>query len=83
MIESSDWILNILWVIDLSLILFNTSWGIYSIPKESKYAAVFLSINNETQCVPLLCLSSRFMTYAPSFNLGKSSLEKTPLNLGS
>ena len=40
-------------VIDLSLILLNTSWGIYSIPKESKYTLVFLSINNETQCVPL------------------------------
>ena len=53
------------------MILFNTSIGIYSIPKESKYAAVFLSINNETQCVPLLSLSSTFMTYGPSFILGK------------
>ena len=67
MIESSDWILNILWVIDLSLILFNTSWGIYSIPKESKYAAVFLSINNESRCFFLLYLSLRFMTYTLSF----------------
>ena len=50
-------------VINLSLILFNISFGIYSIPKESKYAAVFLLINNETQCVPLLCLSLRFVTY--------------------
>ena len=32
---------------------------------------------------PLLCLSSRFMTYAPSFILGKLSLEEAPLNLGS
>ena len=69
-------------VIDLSLILVNTSRGIYSIPKESKYIASFLSINNETQCVPLLYLSSRFMTFAPSFVLGKLFLEKTPLNLG-
>ena len=33
---------------DLSLKLLNTSCEIYSILKESKYAAVFLSINNET-----------------------------------
>ena len=38
-------ILNILRVIDLSLILFNTSLGIYPIPKRSKYTAKFLSIN--------------------------------------
>ena len=71
-----------LWVIHLSLILFNTSWGIYSILKEPKYAAVFLSIDNETQYVHLLFLSSRFVTYASSFVLYKLSLEKTPLNLG-
>ena len=51
--------------------------------KQPMYAAVFLSINKETQCVPLLFLSSRFITFAPSFVLGKLSLEKTPLNLGS
>ena len=33
------------------MILINTSRGIYSIPKESKYTANFVSINNETQCV--------------------------------
>ena len=44
--ESSDCILNMLCVMDLSLILFNTSWGIYSILKESKYTAVFLSVGN-------------------------------------
>ena len=82
-IYSLSCILNILWVIDLSLILFNTSWGIYSIPKESKYTALFMSINDENQCVPLLFLSSKFMTYAPSFILGKLFLNKTPLNLGS
>ena len=27
-----------------------------------------MSVNNETQCVPLVCLSSGFTTYAPSFN---------------
>ena len=51
-----------MWVIHLSLILFNTSRGIYYIPKELKYTAIFLSINNETQCVSLLLLSSRLMT---------------------
>ena len=68
---------------NLSLILFNTSGGIYSISKESKYTAVFLLINNETQCVTLLFLSLRLMIYAPSFILGKLFLEKKPLNLGS
>ena len=63
-------------VMDFSLSLLNTFWGIYSVPKESTYAAVSLSINNETQYL------SRFMTYAPSCILGKFSLEKTPLNLG-
>ena len=51
----------------------------YSIPKESNYTAVFLSINKKTQCAPLLFLSSRFMTYALSFTLGKLFLEKTLL----
>ena len=48
--------------------------------KESKYTAVFLSINNETQCAPLLFLSPRFVTYSAPFILGKFSLG---LNLGS
>ena len=68
--------------IDLSLILFNISCGIYLIAKKLEYTAVSLSINNVKQCVPLLFLSSRFMTYAPSFILCKLSLEKNPLNLG-
>ena len=33
------------------------------------------------QSAPLLFLPSRFMTYAPSFILGKLSLEKIPFNL--
>ena len=70
-------------VTDLPFILFNNSCRIYSVPKESKYRVVFLSINNETQYVHLVRLFSRFMTYAPSFILGKLSLEKTSLNLGS
>ena len=69
-------------VIDLSLIMLNNFREIYSIPKESKYIAVFLSTNNETQCVPLLFFSSRFVTYAPSLILGIFFLEKSPLNLG-
>ena len=66
----------------LSLIFLNTSRGIYSIPKESKYTALFLSIINETQRFPLIFSSWRFITYTPSFILGKLFLEKTPLNLG-
>ena len=80
-IDSSSCILNILSVVDLSLILFNMSRGIYSIPRESKYTAVFLSINNKTQCIPLTFLLSIFMAYAPSFILGKLFLEKIPLHL--
>ena len=53
------------------------------IPRESKYTAGFLSINNETQCIPLLFLLSRFMTYTPCYIIGKLFLEKTSLNLGS
>ena len=60
------------------MVLFNTSRRIYSIPKEWKYTT-----NNETQCVPLLFLSSRFITYASSFILGKLFLGKTILNLDS
>ena len=68
-------------VIDLSLILINTSCGIYSILRESKYIVVFLSVNNETQCAPILCLSSIFMINVSFFILVKLSLEKIPLNL--
>ena len=53
------------------------------IPKESKYTTVFLSINNEAPCVPLLFLLSRFIANAPPFVLGKLSLEKALLDLGS
>ena len=61
-------------MIDLSLILFSISRGLYSIPKESKYTAVFLSIDNGTQWVSLL-LSSAVMTYALLFILSKLFLE--------
>ena len=67
-------------MIDLLFILFNTYCGIYSILKESKYAAMLLSINNETECVALLLLSLRRMIYAQSFRyfriFGKLSLKK-------
>ena len=82
-IDSLSSILNILRVIDLCLILFNTSRGIHSIPRESNYISLFWSINKETQCVPLPFLSSRFMAYAPCFILGKLCLKETPLSLGS
>ena len=60
------------------MILFDTSCGIYS-----KYLALFLSINNETQYIALIFLSLTFITYAPSFTLDKLFLEKASLNLGS
>ena len=65
---------------DLSLILLNTSCRIYSVPKEKKYRAAFLSKNNEIQCFTLLCLSLRFMTHAlyslyASFILGKNTMK--------
>ena len=59
MIELSDCILNMLRAILLSSILFSTARGIYSIPKESKYTVVFLSINIENQCVLLLSFCHR------------------------
>ena len=44
-------------MIDLSFILNNaSSWGIHQILKESNYTAAFLSIKNETHCLPLLFL---------------------------
>ena len=60
-IESSSGILNILCVMDLSLILLQNILN----SKRIKIQAVSLSINNEIQCVALLCLLSRFMTYDP------------------
>ena len=65
---------------DLSLILFNASCRIYLFPKESKYPTVLLSINNDTQCVPLLSFWSRFMTYA--YLSSKLFIEKSQLSLG-
>ena len=67
---------SMFYVIDLSLIILNTSWGIYSVPKKIPIRSSFSSINNETLCVLLLCLSLKFMTYALSFIVGKLSLAK-------
>ena len=67
--------------------IFDFVWyffrNIFNSKRIKKKTPVYLSINNETQWVPLLCLSSRFMNYASSFILRKLSLEKTQLNLGS
>ena len=42
---------------DFSLVLLNISSRIYENAKKLEDTAVFYnSINNETQCVPLLCL---------------------------
>ena len=71
-IESSGCIPKMWW----NYLWFNTSWGLYSAPKKFQYTTAFLSINNESQRVLLLCLSSRFMTYAPTFIVGILSLEK-------
>ena len=42
--ESSLFTINILWMVDLPLISFKTSYGIYSIAKESKYTVSDRSI---------------------------------------
>ena len=68
---------------DLSLTLINNSWAIYSILEWSNYSSVFLSVNNENQCVSLLSLSSKFVTYGPSFILGRLVLEKATIELAS
>ena len=47
--------------------------------KELKYTAVFLPLNNETLCVPLFYLSSRFITYTLFLIQSQLLLEKTQL----
>ena len=58
-------------------------FGIYSTPKLSKYVTLLLFLCKAIQRVPIDLYSSRFITYAPSFTLGKLFLEKAPLNLDS
>ena len=60
----------------LSLILLKAFCGIYSLQKESKCTVVLC------QCVSLLLLPLRLITYTPSFILGTLTYEKTPLSLG-
>ena len=48
-----------LWVVDLSLVLLNTFFEVMFNLKKIKLHSW---INNETQRVPLICFSSRFMT---------------------
>ena len=43
---------------DLCLISLNTSCGTYLIARESTYTAKVLSVNNETERVPLLWLTT-------------------------
>ena len=76
-IKSLSCILNILWVIDLSLILFNTSCGMYSIPKESMYTALFPSIINKTQCIPSLL---RYRNLSHMFDLFLDNVFKKSLH---
>ena len=55
-----------------------------STAKLLKQTISLLLQNKAIQCGPTSAYSSRFNAYAPSFIfLGKLSLEKTPLNLGS
>ena len=67
---------------DLSLILLNTPWGIYSVPKESKYTAVFLSKKMKSNVFRDFVGHGDLWHTQPSFILEKLSLEKAPLNLG-
>ena len=76
--KSLSCILNMLWIIYLSLILFSTSWKIYSDLKKSKYTAAFLSVNNENQLVPLpfyLCQSWPVWPFRTNKN-GKQALKQ-------
>ena len=51
--------------------------------QKDQYTGGRLSVTNATQCFPLLYLSLRIMTHAPSFIESKLSFDKKPLNLGS
>ena len=62
---------------DLSLVFFLQN--IFS-SKRINVHSVSLSINDETQYVPLLSLSSISITYALSFILRKPFLEKNTIN---
>ena len=68
-------------VMDLSLTFFNTSCGIYSIPKESKYADYFYQLIIKFS-VFLYFFVSGFIIFAPSFILDKLFHKKISFNLG-
>ena len=54
---------------------FLISFGIRSTPKLSKYVTLSEFTYNATQRVPIDLYSSGFITYAPSFILGKFFLK--------
>ena len=59
-------------IIFVSLTFFDTLWGIYSTPKESKKTAVFLSKNNKSQTCSLnLFVIEIYDTDTQSFIFGK------------
>ena len=64
-----------LFIILLFPMNFQISFGIYSTPKLSKYIMLFSFTYKAIQWVPIDLYSSRFITYAPSFILGKLFLE--------
>ena len=78
-IESSDCILNMLWMMDLRLILFNTSYSIVEYIQFWKNQAAQLYV-----CQQVMKLNLYFVIkiYDISFILGKLSLKKAPLDLG-
>ena len=83
-IESYARILKIFVVIDKEQsINALISFRICSTSKESKDVTSILRTYKATQWVPTWEYSSRFITWAPSFILGKLSLEQASLNLGS
>ena len=78
-IDSLHCILNILWVIDLSLILINTSFEIYSISKESSIELNFCQYIMKPNVFLYTIFSLRFMTYTQCYILGKLFLEKNAI----
>ena len=67
-------------VIFLVPINFLISFRMYSTPKVSKYVTLLPFTYKAIERVPTDLYSSRFITYVPSFILGKLFLEKAQLN---
>ena len=75
--------INVCFYVFITNKLFNFFRKMFN-TKTIKINNSFLLENKAIQCVPVSLCLSRFITYAPSFIfLGRLSLEKTPLNLGS